>query len=140
MNRRIGWVMALAMLIPLVAVACGAGEQTAEGYENVEVAHVHEHWQQGEKAEIPFLILDVRTVEEYQDGHIAGATLIPVQELAERIGEVPKDRQVYVHCHSGRRSARAAKLLAESGYSRIENMLGGIVAWKDAGYPVTREE
>ncbi len=131
-------MLALFLLLPVLAVACGEGERTAAGYENVEVAHVYKHWRQGAKAEIPFMILDVRTPAEYAEGHIAGATLIPVQELANRLSEVPKDRQVYVHCKSGRRSARAAKLLAENGFDRIENMLGGIIAWQDAGYPVVK--
>ncbi len=131
------WLL-MFFLLPVLAVACGAGEKTAEGYENVEVAHLYKHWRKGAEAEIPFMVLDVRTPSEYAQGHIAGALLIPVQELANRLNEVPRDRQVYVHCKSGRRSERAAKLLAKNGYSRIENVLGGIVAWQDAGYPVAK--
>jgi len=83
-------------------------------------------------------MLDVRTPEEYAEGHIKGATLIPVQVLAERLAEVPKNKQVYVYCHSGVRSARASKMLAKHGFSNIENVVGGIVAWKKAGYPVVK--
>jgi len=136
--KRILMMVAIIMALPLIATACGIGEQTADGYENASVAHLHDHWQQGEKSPIPFMILDVRTPEEYAEGHIAGATLIPIQVLAERMNEVPKDKQVYVHCHSGARSAHAAKMLAAKGYTRIENVTGGIVAWKDAGYPVEK--
>jgi len=127
---------AIVLVMPLVATACGFGEQTADGYENASVVHTHDHWQAGDKSPVPFMLLDVRTPGEYAEGHIPGATLIPIQVLAERLSEVPKDKQVYVYCHSGSRSARASKLLAEHGFKNIENMKGGIVAWKDAGYPV----
>ncbi len=131
-------VLLAALLLPLAASACGMGEQTPEGYENAEVSHVYQHWKQGAASPVPFMLLDVRTPQEYAAGHIKGAKLIPVDELERHLAELPKDRQIYVYCHSGRRSARAAKLLAAHGFTRVENMLGGIVAWKDAGYPVVR--
>jgi len=128
----------MLLAIPFMAAACGVGEQTPEGYENAPVAHAHEHWLQGDASPIPFTFLDVRTVEEYEQGHIKGAHLIPVQVLAEHLADVPKDKQVYVYCHSGKRSSRAAKLLADKGYTKIENVVGGIEAWKAAGYPVVK--
>ncbi|MDQ6986524.1 MAG: rhodanese-like domain-containing protein [Mariprofundaceae bacterium] len=134
--KRLLIVAAIVIALPLAGTACGFGEQTTDAYENVSVAHVHEHWQQGDAAKIPFILLDVRTPEEYAEGHIAGAKLIPVQVLAEHLNDVPKDKQVYVYCHSGKRSARASKLLSGHGFKNIENIEGGIVAWKKAGYPV----
>jgi len=132
-------LIALALLmVPFMATACGIGEQTAEGYENAPISHAYQHWQQGEASPIPFMFLDVRTVEEFKRGHIKGAHLIPVQVLADHLADVPKDKQVYVYCHSGKRSARAAKLLADKGYTNIENVLGGIEAWKAAGHPVVK--
>jgi len=136
--KRLLMAMSLVVLLPVLAAACGMGEQTPEGYENANVQHVYQHWKQGDSSSIPFLILDVRTVEEYKQGHIKGAKLIPVQVLESQLASVPKDRQVYVYCHSGVRSARAAKLLASHGFTRVENMLGGIEAWKQAGYPVVK--
>ena len=84
------------------------------------------------------MVIDVRSAEEYKAGHIQGAKLMPLHGLADHLADIPKDKQVYVYCHSGNRSARAAKLLAGHGYARIENMLGGIEAWKAAGYPVVK--
>lgn len=132
------FVLALMLLMPLSAMACGVGEKTAEGYENAPVQHAYEHWQQGDFTRIPYIFLDVRTVEEYKQGHIKGAKLMPVQVLASHLDEIPSDKQVYVYCHSGRRSASAAKLLAEKGFTNIENVVGGIEAWKSAGYPVVK--
>ncbi|MDX8413049.1 MAG: rhodanese-like domain-containing protein [Mariprofundales bacterium] len=134
--KKFGLSIALLLMLPLMATACGLGEQTADGYENASVQHAYEHWQQGERSPIPFIMLDVRTPEEYAAGHIKGAVLIPIQVLADRLSEVPKNRQVYLYCHSGTRSARAATMLAQHGFTNIENVVGGIEAWKDAGYPV----
>ena len=136
--KRLGLSIMALVMIPLLASACGVGEQTPEGYENTPVKHAYEHWRQGGQSPIPFVFLDVRTPEEYAAGHIKGARLIPVQELSEHLAEVPKNKQVYVYCYSGVRSARASKLLAKHGFNNIENVMGGFEAWKDAGYPVEK--
>jgi rhodanese-related sulfurtransferase len=81
-------------------------------------------------------VLDVRTIDEYNSGHIEGAVLIPYTELEERISEVPRDRVIVVYCRSGRRSEIASKILQEKGFTQVNNMLGGINAWKAAGYPI----
>lgn len=131
-----------AMLLSLsvvtgTAFACGVGEKV-DGYENADVKHAYEHWLAGDKSPIPFIFIDVRTPEEYAGGHIRGAKLIPLQELEQRLAEVPKDRQVYLYCHSGRRSADASKILVKAGYTNIENVSGGITAWREAGYPTVK--
>jgi phage shock protein E len=84
------------------------------------------------------VMLDVRTPEEYAQGHIPGITLIPLDQLPNRLSEVPKDKTVVVTCHSGNRSRQAAELLRQKGYTDIHNMLGGITAWQQAGYPVEK--
>lgn len=117
--------------------ACGMGEQV-DGYENASVKHAHEHWQAGNQSPIPFIFLDVRTPEEYAEGHIEGSILIPVQELEGRLNELAKDKRVYVYCHSGKRSAAASGILVKNGFTHIENVEGGISAWKEAGYPVVK--
>lgn len=84
------------------------------------------------------LILDVRTPGEYNGplGNIEGSILIPVQDLAERLGEIKdyKDKTVLVYCHTGARSSRSAKILGSNGFKKIINMDGGIVGWKQKGY------
>ncbi|NWF39686.1 rhodanese-like domain-containing protein [Mariprofundus sp. NF] len=137
-TKRVWLMLAALIILPMSAAACGFGEKSAEGYENTAVQHAYQHWNQGASSAVPFVFIDVRTPEEYAEGHIEGAMLIPVQELAERISEVPKDVQVYLYCHSGRRSANAASMLAKAGYTNIENLLGGITAWKEATHPVVK--
>ena len=82
----------------------------------------------GEK---PFL-LDVREPHEYAIVDI-GAPLIPVGQLASRIGEltIPKNTEIVVHCKSGARSQRAALILKENGFTNVSNLAGGILAWAD---------
>lgn len=84
----------------------------------------------------PFL-LDVREPYEFQDGHIAGAKLLPLGELGRRMGELPRDREILVICRSGNRSGSATRQLAQAGYNAT-NLRGGMNGWQRAGYPVKR--
>ena len=83
-----------------------------------------------------YIILDVRTKEEYDSGHLDYALLIPVDELKTRYGELAKNKPIIVYCRSGRRSAKAAALLISKGFSTVYDMTGGIDAWTSKGYPV----
>ena len=79
-------------------------------------------------------LLDVRTPEEYAEGHIPGAINIDVFDkdfLAEATKSLDKARPVAVYCRSGKRSAEAARQLASQGYD-VSNLLGGILAWKES--------
>src|SRR5262249_37111165 len=75
-------------------------------------------------------VLDVRTPAEFAAGHIPGAHLIPVDELEDRLGELPaRDRAMLVTCAAGGRSSAACELLAEHGWTRMLNLAGGMHAW-----------
>lgn len=90
-------------------------------------------------ADKPF-VLDVRTPAEFYEERIAGATLIPVQQLADRIGELDayKNRPVLVYCRSGNRSIPAAQILIRNGFKKVYNMQSGIGGWMRANLPVER--
>jgi len=77
------------------------------------------------------LIIDVRTQQEFDTGHIPGSVLLPIEELADGIGQlVPNlDQEILLICHSGRRSAAAAMTLAGMGYTSVTD-LGGIIDWQ----------
>ena len=77
-------------------------------------------------------LLDVRMEPEYEEFHLPGATLMPLPDLPDHLGEIDKDKPVVVYCRSGGRSAAAARLLAGAGFPRIVNMLGGAMAWQGA--------
>jgi len=87
-----------------------------------------------------FLILDVRTIEEYSEGHIEGSKLIPVSELGSRLNELPQDKPIIVYCRSGNRSNTAANILIENGFKKIYDMGGGILEWKKNSFPLAVEE
>jgi len=75
-------------------------------------------------------LLDVRQPEEFAEGHLPGARLIPVGDLPVRIGEVPRTgRPTIVYCRSGMRAARGTALLLQAGFRDVWNMQGGILAW-----------
>jgi adenylyltransferase/sulfurtransferase len=75
------------------------------------------------------LLIDVREPHEHAVSRIDCARLIPLCELPSQLGELPRDREIIVHCKSGARSARAVKLMLESGFPRVTNVQGGIDAW-----------
>ena len=87
------------------------------------------------------VVLDVRTAEEFNEGHIEGALLIDWKQdgfMEEAQATLPKDRTIAVYCRSGRRSASAASELGAEGY-KVVNLLGGILAWKENNMPVTTD-
>ena len=81
-------------------------------------------------------VLDVRTPQEFAEGHVPGAVNVPHDQLASRLGEVPKDKDVVLYCRSGRRSALAAGVLAANGYTRVSQLEGDMQAWIQRGRPV----
>jgi sulfur-carrier protein adenylyltransferase/sulfurtransferase len=87
------------------------------------------------------VLVDVRGPDEWANGYIPGAVLVPLRELTERIGEVAPDRSrpVVLYCAVGARSLRGAKALDELGYERPVSITGGIVDWMTRGYPSTLE-
>ena len=78
-----------------------------------------------------FELIDVREAFEYEIARIDGARLIPLGEIAERVSELQRERPIVVHCHSGRRSAEAVRLLQQRGFANVYNLEGGIDAWSD---------
>jgi phage shock protein E len=85
------------------------------------------------------MILDVRSKMEYAGGHIAGAILIPVDEIANGADSKLSDKNalIYVYCASGGRSAMAQGILKKLGYSNTKNVQGGISTWKSKKFPIT---
>jgi sulfur-carrier protein adenylyltransferase/sulfurtransferase len=82
------------------------------------------------------VVIDVREPWENQRQRIAGAVLIPMAQVPARLDEIPRDRDVYVHCQVGARSARVVEYLRSKGWDRAVNVAGGLDAWVQAGLPV----
>jgi adenylyltransferase/sulfurtransferase len=79
----------------------------------------------------PFVLIDVREPHEYQICRIPGSRLIPLGEVPKRMNELDSADEIVVHCKSGMRSAKAVDLLMKSGFLKIHNLKGGILAWSD---------
>jgi rhodanese-related sulfurtransferase len=120
----------------LLVAACAPAPQTAApagDFTTISVGDLKARLDAGDQ----LLVLDVRTPEEYaQDGHIAGSTLIPLQELPQRMGELEKGQAIACFCRSGNRSRTACEQLAQAGFTNLVNVDGGIGAWTAAGYPL----
>ena len=82
------------------------------------------------------VLVDVREPWEYEEQRIAGATLIPMAQVVGRVDEIPVDRDVYVYCKVGARSARVVEYLRRQGRERTASISGGIDAWVEEGFPV----
>ena len=120
----------------LTCLLATLGLTTACGQQNFENTNV-----QGFSelvADTNVVVLDVRTVAEYTEGHIEGAILIDQGQsdfMDKAKVTLPIEKKIAVYCRSGRRSANAAGKLADIGYKCV-NLKGGIISWKDAGKPV----
>ncbi|WP_413307469.1 rhodanese-like domain-containing protein [Bacillus sp. 1P10SD] len=121
--------LSLASVILLIILsACGI---SSEGYRNVSSVEAKKLI---DKKEV--VVLDVRTPEEYQEGHIPHAKLVPLQELENSLNELEKEKPYLVVCRSGTRSAQASEILKSNRFSKIYNMTGGMNTW---GYDIEIE-
>jgi phage shock protein E len=119
-------------LVPALIALAMTGTAVAANLTPAEVAE-----QLRNPRTAPFL-LDVRTSEEFAEGHVPGAKNVPVRELDGRLADIPKDRPVVVYCHSGGRAKLASNLLRERGYTNVVEMTGSMMAWEAAQLPVER--
>jgi phage shock protein E len=131
------YLIIILLLLSTLALGCltNAPEEGGESikYIDIPVSEAKIKVDSGE-----YFILDVRTREEYDAGHIAGSVLIPNEVLLNRLDEVPRDKPILVYCRSGRRGAISSQDLIDNGFSEVYNMEGGIAAWQNAGYPVQK--
>ena len=74
-------------------------------------------------------LIDVREPVEYKNGFIPGAINIPLSQIEQRMGNIPRDRDLFIYCRSGMRSKNAARILRKHGYTRLVNLQGGISSW-----------
>ena len=123
----------------LLAVGCSCSKKTEQTeqvnpQDRITILHVNDFEQLVKKGEIR--VIDVRTRSEYAEAHIAGAENIDVNQ-PDFIERLRLKGDVAVYCRTGKRSARAAMLIAEQGYN-VYDLGGGIMAWRQAGKPTVR--
>jgi len=152
-SYRRGVVAALAVLLGGAAMAANAAESAAEtkaasvpavalapgapasqvAFPAISQAALLQY--QAKHAEHLF-VLDVRSPEEFREGHVPGAVNVPYDQITARIAEVPKNKDVVLYCRSGRRAGIAADVLMANGYTRLSYLEGDMPAWIAQGRPV----
>jgi rhodanese-related sulfurtransferase len=125
----------IKMLSRAILLSVLIATNQSQAAEDIDVKHAQLMNRQGA------LLLDVREPDEYAEVHAPNATLIPLGQLGTRLNEIAayKNKPVAVMCHSGKRSAKAAHLLEEAGFSQVSNVSGGIMAWEKEGLQVIRK-
>jgi len=120
--------LVIIVLAMLLLTACGEEKEDKQGagYMNITAQQAKELMD----SQTGYVILDTRTQEEYDQGHIPGAIVLPYDEVLERAEGIltDKDQLLFVHCRSGRRSKLAANDLVKLGYTNIREF-GGIIDW-----------
>lgn len=124
MKSRLGFVF---MLLITIVFSCKEKEKP-DGITVISIEEVREVMNNEEKMQL----VDVRTPEEYREGHLKSAKNINVTEddFREKAQQLNKDEPVYLYCRSGKRSAKAAEILREMGFSEIYDMEGGFLKWE----------
>jgi len=123
---QLGIVLFIALVVYLIALAGGENKSLAS---EISVDQAYQMYQQGA------FVLDVRTVEEWNEYHAPNTTLIPLDQLPSRLNELPKDKQIVVVCRSGNRSREGRDILLAAGF-QATSMAGGLKDWYAKGYPI----
>ena len=123
-------VVALIIFIILQSGGSNGGPATTSLAPEISVNEAYAMYQNGA------FVLDVRTDEEWNEFHAPNTTLIPLDQLAVRANELPRDREIVVVCRSGNRSQQGRDILLNAGFENVTSMTGGLNEWRSLGYPI----
>ena len=132
------WIGSLLVLIAILSLgisACSTAPAQISAAVSplpaeISIDEAHELYQES------VFFLDVRTQEEWDDFHAPATTLIPLDQLESRLGELPEDEQIVVVCRSGNRSQTGRDIMLANGFEQVTSMDGGLNAWRAVGYPI----
>jgi rhodanese-related sulfurtransferase len=129
---QLAMVAFVVLVIYLIATAAGTGGGSASSAlaREVNVDQAYQMYQQSNT-----FVVDVRTQEEWNEYHAPNTTLIPLDQLPNRLNEVPKDKKILVVCRSGNRSQQGRDILLAAGYDAT-SMAGGLKEWYSKGYSI----
>lgn len=133
MTKRVSFLISIG-----VAVLFAPAGWAQEGSEAVRPTYVSAEevhgWRQAGRS---VLLLDVRAADEFQAGHIEGALNVHYDQVAAFAAQLPRDHEIVLYCiHSAHRAPAAAKTLRELGFEHLSVLDGGIIAWREAGFPI----
>lgn len=127
---QIGILLVVALIIYLILQSGGGSRSNVALPATITVEEAYTKYQNGA------FVLDVRTQEEWNEFHAPNTTLIPLDQLASRLNEVPQDKEIVVVCRSGNRSQQGRDILLNAGYKQVTSMTGGLNEWRSKGYPI----
>jgi thioredoxin 1 len=122
------------LLVSLLVFSCAGAQHSPSQIQNIDAAAFKKLVDAGNG-----IVLDVRTQEEWNEGTIPNATTIDFygDDFKDKINLMNKEKEIYVYCLAGSRSAKAASILIENGFTKVYNLTGGFRSWKENGFPVT---
>ena len=132
LSRNIGYI-SLFLIITLLFVGAGCQQPDSDAtpdappasYQDISAAELQTLMEEEEN----LLLVDVRELHEYNEGHIPGAFLLPLGDLETDYELLERDQTIVLICRSGRRSAEAAEFLVQQGYENVYNLQGGMLDW-----------
>lgn len=129
------WDLFVALAIILVLFVAPTVNRRLKGFKEVDVPEAVAMMNHQDA-----VLLDVRENNEYSEGHVQGSMHVPMSGFAKQLGTLDtlREKPVIVGCRSGARSARAAGILRKQGFEAVYNLKGGILAWENAGLPLTK--
>jgi len=122
--------ISVILLISFILAGCGATADTVAVADTISIEEAYEKYNQG------VFFLDVRTQGEWDEYHAPNTTLIPLDQLESRLGELPQGEEIVVVCRSGNRSQAGRDILRQNGFEQATSMDGGLSQWRAAGYPI----
>jgi rhodanese-related sulfurtransferase len=127
---QLGLVAVVVLVVYLIASSAGGGSTSSGLAREVSTDEAYQMYQQSGT-----FTVDVRTQEEWDEYHAPNTTLIPLDQLPNRLNEIPKDKEILVVCRSGNRSQQGRDILLQAGYNAT-SMTGGLKEWYAKGYPI----
>ena len=118
------WFNAILIGLTIAIASVGCGTSDSKSHEKVTAKEAKKLIDNQEVT-----IIDVRTQEEFESGHIPESRLLPLQELPTRLDELDKDTTYLIVCRSGNRSGQAQTLLKDAGFKKTYNLIGGVTVW-----------
>ncbi len=129
----------LLMLLAIVITGCTTAEESQQKTVKIGVAEAHKLIEKN-RENSDFVIIDIRTPQEFSDGHIENAINIDFysRDFRQKLSELDKNKTYLVYCRTGVRSKLAMPVFINLGFKEVYEMDGGIVAWIEAGYEVVK--
>ena len=131
-------MLVILFALAALSLAAGCGEtKTKTRIQQVGPAEAYQLIQQ-HRDDPHFVILDIRTPQEFVAAHIQGAMNVDfyAPDFKQQLDQLPKDKTYLVYCNSGNRSGQAMPLFRELGFGQVYELKGGVQAWHQAGYPL----